>query len=109
MNPFFQIPFKNITTIEKLSREAKSLTIKVCVTATTMIAIPERLGKSFMRCLATNTQNTATGPIMRISVTKRDRTSGPNISLPPRKNLCKLLKTIQRSATLRNTFSRRQL
>ena len=42
-----------------------------------------------MRLWETNAQNRTTGVTIRNSVRIMDLTSGPNISLPPRQNLCK--------------------
>jgi hypothetical protein len=43
-----------------------------------------------MSFLATKPQKTATGTTMRDTVNPRDLASGPNISLPSRRNICRM-------------------
>lgn len=61
-------------------------------TATTKIAYPALYDEnSCRRCLATNTQKTITGAIIRNKVKSSDFASGPNINLPPNRNFCRRL------------------
>ena len=50
---------------------------------------PQLFGNSSMSFLATRTQKMAIGAEMRKTVSPIDLTSGPNISLPPQRNICK--------------------
>jgi len=61
----------------------------VKTTTTTITEMPQLSGKSFMRCLATNTQKVTTGAMMRNIVRNTDLTSGPNMNLPCKKNSCR--------------------
>lgn len=59
--------------------------------ATTRVAYPALYDENLCRrCLATNAQKIITGTVIRSIVTSNDLASGPNISLPPRINFCKI-------------------
>ena len=58
--------------------------------ATTIIDMPQWSEKSSISFLATKTQKTATGAIMRNIVRNSDLTSGPKMNRPQRKNFCKV-------------------
>lgn len=88
-------PTKNLNhamLVKKTSKNKKVLALTWIVKriATIIIAYPALYDEnSWRRCLATKTQNTATGPIINNKVTSNDLASGPNINLPPRKKICK--------------------
>ena len=52
--------------------------------------IPQSFGKSSSSFLATKTQKTAMGAVIRNMVSIIDLASGPNISLPPQRNTCQV-------------------
>lgn len=69
-------------------RRRSTSTCMVNTIATTKIAYPALYDENlWRRCLATKTQKTITGIMISIRLTIRDLASGPNISLPPRKNI----------------------
>jgi hypothetical protein len=73
---------------ERERERERELTYTVKTTATTIIDIPKWWEKLSISFLATKTQKTATGATIRNIVNPRDLTSGPNMNLPWRKNIC---------------------
>lgn len=57
-------------------------------TTNTIMQTPKCLLKSAISFLATNAQKINTGVTIRNTVRNNDLTSGPNIILPCRKNIC---------------------
>lgn len=72
--------------------KAEELTYAVNRTEETTRRIPAPCENAPIRPLVTNPQNKITGTRIRDNVRKIELMSGPNMTLPPKKNFCKVFK-----------------